>query len=258
MSFYFLLYFGQIEENDLGLEKPTPAMLKQKRKSLSMARAAELAKGATDEKDVNSGLNSSRVSTIGQKRPALEPSPNLAASSQQQQKAKKAKVKTVATSKKLAQQHLLQGYIGPNGSSVHLMVTDPLSLSLASLKAEVPKFQGANLAVLHTPALWEPPQVFNMVRLVRDINKGAGLTTFLVLVGCGLSNVHMFREALIRQTSHVQFVVFENKTANEDDGFKLRDTTSFFLLGYFFPGCEAPGSLPCERMVRVHGTILLC
>ncbi len=54
----------------------------------------------------------------------------------------------------------------------------------------------------------------------------------------------MFREALLRQTSHVQFIVIEREDQNRntkkgaaDDG-KLRETTSFFLLAYFFPGSE--------------------
>jgi hypothetical protein len=30
----------------------------------------------------------------------------------------------------------------------------------------------------------------------------------------------------------------------------LRETTSFFLAAYFFPGCEAAGSVPPTKMVR--------
>ena len=113
-------------------------------------------------------------------------------------------------------------------------------------------FTGANLSVLHTPAEWGPPEVFSMVQSVRTLNRQAGLDQFLVLVGCGLSNVHMFREALYRQTKHVQFVVFEraDQNATGSDPKKLRETNSFFLLAYFFPGSDKEGSAPPERMVR--------
>jgi len=233
----------------LGLDNPTPAMLQQKRKSLGRTKAAELAKGATVKNTVKNGPSSSRASTRGQKRSAPEPSPLASPSgSSQQQMTKKAKINKAAASKKVVQKQQ-QSFAGVDNSHAHLIVADPLSLSLAGLKEEVPNFQGANLVVLHTPATWEPPQVFNAVRVVREINKSAGLTTFLVLVGCGLSNAHMLREALIRQTSRVQLVVFENKTASEEDSFRLRETTSLFLLGYFFPGCETIGSCPKERMV---------
>ena len=62
---------------------------------------------------------------------------------------------------------------------------------------------------------------------------------FSVLVGCGLENLHLFHEALCRQTKHVQFVVFEREVKNLEHPVQLlRDVNSFFLLAYFFPGCE--------------------
>ena len=58
-------------------------------------------------------------------------------------------------------------------------------------------------------------------------------------MGCGLHNVHLFYVALSRQTMHVQFVVFEREDKNiEQPKHLLRDVNSFFLLAYFFPGCE--------------------
>ncbi len=50
----------------------------------------------------------------------------------------------------------------------------------------------------------------------------------------------MFQEALLRLTSHVQFLVVEREDQNKEGekAGKLRETTSFFLLAYFFPGCE--------------------
>ena len=58
-------------------------------------------------------------------------------------------------------------------------------------------------------------------------------------MGTGLESVHLFHEALSRQTKHVQFVVFEMEDKNlEQPGQLLRDVNSFFLLAYFFAGCE--------------------
>ena len=62
---------------------------------------------------------------------------------------------------------------------------------------------------------------------------------FSVLVGCGLENLHLFHEALSRQTKYVQFVVFEREDKNLEQPVQLlRDVNSFFLLAYFFPECE--------------------
>ena len=63
---------------------------------------------------------------------------------------------------------------------------------------------------------------------------------FSVLVGCGLESIHLFHEALSRQTKHVQFVVFEREDKNlEQPSQLLRDVNSFFLLAYFFPNCDS-------------------
>ena len=59
------------------------------------------------------------------------------------------------------------------------------------------------------------------------------------MVGCGLESIHLFHEALSRQTKHVQFVVFEREDKNIEQPVQLlRDVNSFFLLAYFFPGSE--------------------
>lgn len=65
------------------------------------------------------------------------------------------------------------------------------------------------------------------------------LMYFSILVGCGLDSIHLFHEALSRQTKHVQFVVFEREDKNlEQPSQLLRDVNSFFLLAYFFPNCD--------------------
>ena len=65
------------------------------------------------------------------------------------------------------------------------------------------------------------------------------LIIFSVLVGCGLESIHLFHEALSRQTKHVQFVVFEREDKNLEQPVQiLRDVNSFFLLAYFFPNCD--------------------
>ncbi len=136
--------------------------------------------------------------------------------------------------------------------------SNPSCLDGNALRQEIPSFTGANLTLVHTPAEWQPPEVFNVVRGVRTLNRDSGLGSFLVLVGCGVRNVHMFREALLRLTSHVQFVVVEREDQGEGvgDG-KLRETTSFFLLAYFFPGSEVEGSILPEAMVRPGTTTCL-
>ena len=59
-------------------------------------------------------------------------------------------------------------------------------------------------------------------------------------MGCGLESIHLFHEALSRQTKHVQFVVFEREDKNlEQPSQLLRDVNSFFLLAYFFPNCDS-------------------
>ena len=84
---------------------------------------------------------------------------------------------------------------------------------------------------------WEPTHIFSIVQKIRTMNAQANLQQFLILIGCSLPNVHMFRESLMRQTKHVQFLVFERKDIADPEDGKLPETTSYFLLVYFFPGC---------------------
>ena len=71
------------------------------------------------------------------------------------------------------------------------------------------KFQGANLTFIHTPVSWTPSDVFATTMNIKFVNRKAGLDSYLVMVGCGIQNLHMIMEALKRHTKHVQMVVFE-------------------------------------------------
>ena len=44
----------------------------------------------------------------------------------------------------------------------------------------------------------------------------------------------MFRESLMRQAKHVQFLEFERKDIADPEDGKLVETTSYFLLANFF------------------------
>ena len=107
------------------------------------------------------------------------------------------------------------GFSGKDNSVVYLAHATKLgskggTVNFDDLRTKVaPEFAGAHLSVLHTPTDWQPTDVFNLVMALRGMNRKADLDTYLVLVGCGLVNVHMFREALYRQTKHVHFVVFD-------------------------------------------------
>ena len=79
------------------------------------------------------------------------------------------------------------------------------------LQKFIPDFPGFNLAVVHTPAAWEQPEVFNIVKTIRKTNEEAGMNSFVVLIGCGIENAKSFSDALHRHTKHVQFVVFDRK-----------------------------------------------
>ena len=47
-------------------------------------------------------------------------------------------------------------------------------------------------------------------------------------VGCGLSNMHNLRDALLTQTKHVQFVVFERANQVKSSGSEILSSTSVF------------------------------
>lgn len=147
-----------------------------------------------------------------------------------------------------------QEFRGAQDSSVYLLAGDPLSLTHRKVVASLPLaagFPGANLAIVHTPAEWTPPQMFQISQIVKKMNREAGLQSFVFMAGTGLSNVHLNQEALLRQTQHVQFVTFHREDANKQfESGKLRETTSFFLVAYFFPGCELENSTLPDKMVR--------
>jgi len=145
-------------------------------------------------------------------------------------------------------------FVGSNNSHAYLVTGDPMDLKLAKLCSTLPLsagFPGAHLTVVHTPADWNPTEIFQVGKQVKQLNKEAGLPSFVLLVGTGLHNVHMNMEALMRHTQHVQFLTFHREDANTTvETGKLRETTSFFLAAYFFPGCEKAGSKLPAKMVR--------
>lgn len=147
-----------------------------------------------------------------------------------------------------------QDFPGPDRNKVYLVSGDPMDLKLSKIISTLPlsaQFSGAQLTVVHTPADWTPTEIFLVTKHIKMMNKEAGLESFVVLVGTGLSNVHMNIEALSRHTKHVQFVTFHREDANKGlETGKLRETTSFFLASYFFPGCEKEGSTLPTKMVR--------
>jgi len=145
-------------------------------------------------------------------------------------------------------------FVGSSNSKVYLLAGDPMDLKLSKVTSTLPlsaHFPGAHLTVVHTPADWTPHEIFQVSKQIKQLNKEAGLASFVVLVGTGLHNVHMNMEALMRHTQHVQFVTFHREDANTTvESGKLRETTSFFLAAYFFPGCEKDGSTLPTKMVR--------
>ena len=76
------------------------------------------------------------------------------------------------------------------------------------------EFHGADFTFLHTPIEWTPKELFKTVQSIKTMNKNVGLDSFLVMVGCGVSNVHMFREAFTTFTKQVQLIIFEKKDMN--------------------------------------------
>jgi len=145
-------------------------------------------------------------------------------------------------------------FVGANNSHTYLVTGDPMDLKLTKLTSTLPlsaQFPGAHLTVVHTPADWNPTEIFQVSKHIKQLNKEAGLPSYVVLIGTGLHNVHMNMEALMRHTQHVQFVTFHREDANTSvETGKLRETTSFFLAAYFFPGCEKNGSKLPAKMVR--------
>lgn len=280
------------EDLGLG-SNPTPMMVAQRRKSLaaSKAKKASPKKPAATPKRLDTppameeNLRGRRVqqtpvsssaistsvssSTLGGKRQAAaseDESPvrnkvaKIIASNPVQRKATKVEAsESAVASCRAAPKSAMNlnppqtGFPGSDGAKIYLANGHPHELNHEICAKLAPGFQGANLTIVHTPVEWDPMNIFNLTKTVRGINSKAKLDNFTVMVGCGLSNVHLFRDALQSQTKHVQLIVFQRDDQNIDthkDGTMLRDVTSFFLIAYFFPGCHMDESIPPEDMVR--------
>jgi len=202
-------------EDDLGIENPTPMMVEMLKKRKSLAAT---------------GLKKSSPAKVASAPPVP---------------AKVAAAPAVPPR---------QGFPGPGPSTVFLLAGAPLSLTHQQLARSLPlsaRFPGAHLTVVHTPAHWSPHEMFQIAQVVKKINREAGLDTFVFLAGTGINNVHLNMEALLRHTQHVQLVTFHREDANLGmvSG-KLRETASYFLVGYFFPGCQGEESQLPDKMVR--------
>ncbi|XP_059085273.1 uncharacterized protein LOC131882210 [Tigriopus californicus] len=206
-------------EDDWGLENPTPAMIALKRKSLSRRGA----KVTLDQ------FKAQKAVVVAQSRVQARPMrSNLPGAS----------------------------FEDENGQTrrCHITLIQGVSITLKyqSLVALMPEFRGAHLSMVHTPAEWGRGDVSNMIQCLRSTNQEAGLPCFLVLVGCAPVTVPIYLDALHRHTQHVQCVVIDRQDQNLEQGPNgmLRETCSYFLLAYFFPGChDAQNSVPFP-MVR--------
>jgi len=118
-------------------------------------------------------------------------------------------------------------------------------------------FHGAQLTFIHTPIDWSPTDVFAVSMNIKLLNRRANQDVYTIMVGCGIENVNLLVSALKRHTKHVQVVVFErddmNQNSNTND-YILRETTTLFILAYFFPGCDKEGIMPSAPMVRPNLT----
>jgi len=256
------------EEPDLnlGLENPTPHMLAVKRRSMAVGGGKE-GKSPAGRKSlaVPASIPEEKTPKKAKSPAGKKSSLAVPASIREEQTLKKAKSPRAAPAPEPAAKWFTGKAFGAGPQrgehcKIYLAranTSDPSCLKLDSVRRDIPDFPGANLTVVHTLAEWGPPEVFAAVMSVRGLNRGAGLNSFLVLVGCGISNVHMYREALLRQTRHVQFVVFEREDADPDAEWRLRDTCSYFLLAYFFPGSDKLSVAgPPSRMVRDASTCI--
>lgn len=167
--------------------------------------------------------------------------------------------------KKIVEEPALAYFPGMNNSKILFVESDISSgnfgpkdfLKIPQTHLNSNEFHGVDFTFLHTPIEWTPKELFKTVQSIKTMNKNVGLDSFLVMVGCGVSNVHMFREAFTTFTKQVQLIIFEKKDMNlesESNEAMLRETTIMFLLGYFYPGCEDENRLPPTRMVRMELT----
>ena len=136
---------------------------------------------------------------------------------------------------------------------VYLVEGKPEHLKYSKLISALPlsaHLKGFQLTMVHTPADWSPTEIFTLSRTIKTLNKEAGLETFVILVGTGLKDAPMNMEALERHSKHVQFVTFHREDGGEKETGKLRQTTSHFLVAYFFPGSDNMDSQLPTKMVR--------
>lgn len=157
-------------------------------------------------------------------------------------------------------------FTGSKDNAVYLVATDVMdkernAFEYTKLQNHLgDKFKGADLTFIHSFVEWNPADIFTLVMNVKLLNRKAKLESFLVMLGCGISNIHLIREALYRHTKHVQLVVFEKQDMNKDastNATMLRETAAIFLMAYFFPGCQDENSLPDSKMVRSGMTTVM-
>ena len=72
----------------------------------------------------------------------------------------------------------LIGYPGTSANEIFIAEGVASQIKYEEIKKQVKSFKGANLIVLHTPTVWGPVDVFNLVMNVRQINRKAAVTTF--------------------------------------------------------------------------------
>lgn len=145
--------------------------------------------------------------------------------------------------------------------SIYLIQANIAEVSLGFLdfaelqKVVGPNFPGAHLTFIHTPVEWSPTDVFAVSMKVKHLNRIANQDIYTIMVGCGIENVNLLVSALKRHTRHVQVIVFERDDMNKNSSSNvLRETTTLFILAYFFPGCDKEGITPSVPMVRPNLT----
>ena len=251
-----------VDELNLG-PNPTPHMIARKRKSLAVASISKKSPKKVAPKKDPSNLTLSipepmeqDVVKVGNRRKkrGLTPDPDPAPVEKKSRKSAARSMLESIAKPVIQRREPKVGFCGEDGQQIYMGQSPMSRLTLQMFQSKIKDFQGANLTVLHTPVTWDPPDVFTLVRALRAMNKAADLKTYTVLVGCGLDNVHMFREALHRQTKHVQFLVLERDDKDLEFRGKLREATSFFLLAYFFDGCESETPAEIPPMVRPGAT----
>ncbi len=252
---------------------PTPQMIAQKRRSMAVVAASK---------------NKSEAGSISFKEPTTPPSKKTV----NKTPLPKTPIPVVQRGKKrlaeAAEAPAKIAFSGEKDSSLLLVEADVSKTRQMAkvldhanvLQASEGKFTGAHLTVVHTPAFWGAMDLFTLIQSIKSLNKKCGLENYLVLVGCGISNIHLLREAIQTFTKRVQLVTFEltdtvsvkivclttflhinssfQNLRNPDNDHFLRETTSQFLLAYFYPDCLDEDKRPEVKMVRPGLTTCFC